>query len=191
MIVYRKYLKPELEYIKICKNYIWVKIKNLNSFNTLTGNANHLYLCACYIPPITSPYFNEELFHDLNEDINNFSNSQSPLLLCGDLNSRTGNIPDFTCNTKDGNLLTDQITTQIDTYRGNFDSEVNSNGQNLSELCKGNNLRIINGRCFEDSFGKYTFFSSDNKKSMVDYSIVSDYFFKKQFFSCQTTFIFK
>ena len=79
------------------------KIKNLNSFNTLAGNANHLYLCACYIPPITSPYFNEEIFHDLNEDVNNFSNSQSPLLLCGDLNSRTGNIPDFICTTKDGN----------------------------------------------------------------------------------------
>ena len=104
MIVYRKYLKPKLEFIKICKNYIWVKIKNLNSFNTLTGNANHLYyLCVCYIPPITSPYFNEEIFDDLNEDINNFSNSQSSLLLCGDLNTRTGNIPDFICNTEDGN----------------------------------------------------------------------------------------
>ena len=128
--------------------------------------------------PITSPYFNEKIFHDLNEDINNFSNSQSPLLLCGDLNSKTGNIPDFISNAKDGNSLTDQITTQIDTYRRNFDSEVNSYGQNLLELCKGNNHRIINGRCFRDSFGKYTFFSSDNKKSTVDYSIVSDHFFE-------------
>ena len=127
MIVYRKYLKPKLEFIKICKNYIWVKIKSLNSFDTLTGNANHLYFCACYIPPITSPYFNEEIFHDQNEDINNFSNSQSPLLLCGDLNSGTRNNPDFICNTKDGNSLTDQITTQIDTYRRNVDSEVNRN----------------------------------------------------------------
>ena len=104
--------------------------KNLNSFNTLAGNANHLYLCACYMPPITSPYFNKEIFHDLNENINNFSNSQSPLLLCRDLNPRTGYIPDFICNTKDANSLTDQITTQTDTYRRNFDSEVNSNGQN-------------------------------------------------------------
>ena len=107
--------------------------------------------------PISSPYFNEDIFHDLNEDINNFSNSQSPLLLCGDLNSRTGNIPDFIRNTKDGNSLTDQITTQIDTYRRNFDSEVNSNGQNLLELCEGNNLRIINGRCFGDSLGNTHF----------------------------------
>ena len=27
-VLYRKYLKPKLEFIKICKNYIWVKIKN-------------------------------------------------------------------------------------------------------------------------------------------------------------------
>ena len=36
-----------------------------------------------------------------------------------------------------------QITTQIDTYRRNFNSEVNTNGQSLSELCEGNNLRMV------------------------------------------------
>ena len=102
------------------------KNKKPEFINTLAGNTNHLYLCACYIPPVTSSCFNKEIFHDLNEDINNFSDSQSPLLLYGNLNFRTRNIPDFIYTTKDGNSLTDQITTQIDTYRRNFDSEVNT-----------------------------------------------------------------
>ena len=59
----------------------------------------------------------------------------------------------------DKHNTSDNLTIQIDIQRISFDPEINSNGQKLIQLCKDNNLRIANGRCFGDSLGKGTFFS--------------------------------
>ena len=40
--------------------------------------------------------------------------------------------------------------------RQNNDATTDSMGRSLIELCIGNQLRILNGRCFGDSFGRYT-----------------------------------
>ena len=65
----------------------------------------------------------------------------------------------------------------MDTPRRSYDSEIHRHGQQIIQLCKENNIRIVNGRCLGDSFGKCIFFSPQGYKSLLDYTLVSDSFF--------------
>ena len=146
----------------------------------MTGNADGLYICVVYVPPVSSPYFSDEIFHDLSTEISSLPKSKIPVILCGDFNARTGNMLDYiphTCDKHVSDVLND-FTTQINKHRRNSDSEYNSHGKKLIGLCLENNLRIANGRCLGNSFGKCTFFSCQGGKSLIDYSVVSDFFFQ-------------
>ena len=57
--------------------------------------------------------------------------------------------------------------------RHNSDVIVDSRGRSLIDICIGNQLRILNGRCFGDLFGRFTCFTP-NGCSVVDYTIVSE-----------------
>ena len=98
-------------------------------------------------------------------------------MLCGDFNTRISNSQDFITVTDKHNTF-DNLTTQIDIQRKRFDSEINSNGQKLIQLCKDNSLRIANERCFGDSLRKCTFFFAQGNKSLVDYTLSDDSFLK-------------
>lgn len=52
-------------------------------------------MCAIYIPPSESPYYNEEIFDTIQEQIIYFQ-TQGNVLVCGDLNARIGSLPDYT-----------------------------------------------------------------------------------------------
>ena len=175
LVLYKKHLKPNFEVISRHKNYIWFKLKDAYTFNTLEGYMNTLYICATYIPPESSPYFDDTIFDNVRDDMNNFSCQGNPIMICGDFNARTSNVNDF-ISISDKHCPNNSITTKIDTSRRNIDPELNSHGQKLIQLCKENNLRIGNGRCSGDSFGKCTFFSAQGHKSLVDYTFVSDSF---------------
>ena len=56
------------------------------------------------------------------------------------------------------NVLND-VTTQTNTYTKSSDSEPNVivMAKKLIDLYLQNNLRIVNGRCLSNSFGKCTF----------------------------------
>ena len=152
-----------------------VELKNLRMSNVLMGNTNTLYICALYIPSESSPYFTNDIFHDIRDDINKFGALNNPIMLCGDFNARTGNLVDFIPylgekqDTQNMN-----VPTQVNTQRRNSDHEINTHGQKLIELRIENSLRIINGKCIGDPFGKCTFFTTKGGKSLIDYSIVSD-----------------
>ncbi|KAK3562981.1 hypothetical protein QTP86_013199 [Hemibagrus guttatus] len=55
-----------------------------------------------YIPPSDSPYYDEEIFPQLHTETCSFQ-AQGNVLICGDLNARTGSLPDL--NTEDGNYF--------------------------------------------------------------------------------------
>jgi hypothetical protein len=56
--------------------------------------------------------------------------------------------------------------------RKNFDQHLNDHGKILLEICKSLDIRILNGRCKGDSFGKITFHGQQGI-STIDYMIVS------------------
>ena len=95
ILLYKTYLKNHIEVTKVYLNYVWLKLKDYYSFNNLMGNTNHLNICPIYIPPETSPCFSGDIFDNLRDDINTFSNYDNPLTICGDLNARMSNLQDF------------------------------------------------------------------------------------------------
>ena len=74
--------------VKTEKYHIWLKLHNIGPTETTT------YLCAAYIPPAESEYYEEDYLNNLYSDMRYFQ-AQGIVLLCGDFNARTGVEPDF------------------------------------------------------------------------------------------------
>ena len=58
--------------------------------------------------------------------------------------------------------------------RHNCDQKINAHDKNILDLCKGFNMRILNGRTLGDSQGSFTCFQN-NGRSTVDYAVASEY----------------
>ena len=160
-------LKQGINYISKHENFIWVKLDK-DFFNI----EQPIFLCAIYIPPQDSPYFNPDIFTDLEKDITKFS-TEGLIMLTGDLNARTGCVPDFDDSDFCTHIPGVNLPQQNDIRRRkNYDPQVNDHGKSLIELCKTCELRIVNGRTTGDSFGRITYHSPKGI-STVDYFIVS------------------
>ena len=106
--------------------------------------------------------------------------------MLGDFNSRTADDPDFIeifINEHEidftqfvENDLAILDTLKIDRKRKSMDAGKNRSGNILLELCRGNNLFIVNGRIGDDYLesGRLTCRNS----SVVDYYICSPCFFE-------------
>ena len=93
--------------------------------------------------------------------------------MLGDLNSRTSSKPDFIEN--DRPIPSRDIDGEVDTPlpRYSMDRGTNRFGDNLLELCKAVNMRIVNGRLHKDhSIGRMTCYTH-NGESVVDYVLTS------------------
>ncbi|CAH3165340.1 unnamed protein product, partial [Porites lobata] len=127
-----------------------------------------VYLCALYIPPHDSPYFDPELFSNIETDIALF-HRKGLIVLAGDFNARTGKENDFITDESGKFIPGGDIPPPPNlTKRQNFDNIVNDHGKQLLDLCKTCDLRILNGRSKGDTLGKFTFHSI-NGISTVDY----------------------
>ena len=143
-----------------------------NQDKTLFQTEKDILLCSCYIPPRDSPYFDPDIFEDLENDINTFKNNYS-VVLVGDFNARTGTEIDFLIDEHNNFIPSDDppLPTEIPN-RKSFDNQVNEHGKCLLQICKSLDLRILNGRCKGDSLGKITF-HGNRGISTVDYIISS------------------
>jgi endonuclease/exonuclease/phosphatase family metal-dependent hydrolase len=135
-------------------------------------------LCAVYIPPISSPHYDND-FISLEGEVSTFS-SKGKIVLIGDFNSSTGENPNFIVkdssqiNDFDGvDLLPPDYVTDTELKRVNQDVIINSHGNNLLDLCLSSRQRILNGRFLRDSLGYFTYMSN-NGFSSVDYAILSE-----------------
>ena len=145
------------------------------------GYNKDLYVCTVYNNPYSSGS-NNCAFLQLQKDIERFSNL-GEILLCGDFNARTASLDDF--------VNSDYISTHIHTGEGysmdkpvhnirrqNKDVKTNTWGKELLNLCKGANLRILNGRTMGDLYGDFTYYKN-KARSAVDYVIVGKTFLDK------------
>ena len=116
-----------------------------------------------------------------------------PILLMGDFNSRTGIIEDLisiddVVSTACGIVLAENYIFEskhkleclgMTTEKHNLDTVVNNNDYKLIELCKGLDMKIINGRFGNDQgAGDFTCQNASGK-SVVDYAIASTFLFQK------------
>lgn len=165
IIWYKSELIHSLEIIKKAESYIWLKINK-----KMLCVEQHVYMCEVYIPPSESPYYNPDVFSILEEDINHYK-SMGNILICGDLNARTGERAD-TLNTQGDKHLPGGIYSPLPECptRKSFDKVTNTSGIQLLQLCCALGLYIVNGRLRGDSLGRYTY-SSALGSSTVDYFI--------------------
>ena len=123
--------------------------------------------CGSYIEGDNSTYFNRHVYAELEENLLdiNFEN----VCLLGDLNSRTGHLPDIIVNNDHSD-----VGLEFDDFkllkRTSKDKQTNTMGYELISFCKSNQLAIVNGRLGEDQ-GVGDFTCKD--ASVVDYIIIS------------------
>ena len=102
-------------------------------------------------------------------------NEQTPLIIMGDLNSRTGLLDDNFTEPNLGDTCTIESVkpTGITPKRRNCDKVVNQHGRSIIEICQAFNLNILNGRSRGDPLGNFTYNDPNLGASAIDYSICS------------------
>ena len=150
---------------------IWVKVKK-----EATGEERDIFIGTCYFNPQRTNNKDSQQMSNLTENIL-FLKSKGHIIINGDLNARTGNLPDTILSDKydeDFNICVNDNTLN----RISQDKKVNQRGNELLDLCKSLDLNILNGRKTGDPFGKYTCFNW-NGSSVVDYLLTSDSLFSQ------------
>ena len=164
LIWFKTNLIHSIDIVKKGDFSIWLKIKK-GTFSV----EEDVYLCATYIHPSESPYFKEESFSMLEDEISQYQ-AHGKVVICGDLNARTATAPDYINNQGDKHIT--DINIAMPTYppRQNYDQITNQNGRQLLQLCRSLGLAITNGRLWGDSYGRYTH-CSHLGSSTVDYML--------------------
>jgi len=89
LIYVKPHIRKGLTQVKQTNFSIWFKLDN----KTL-GLQRTFYLCFCYITPYQKKETSEQSFSKLENEIA-FFKCKGDILLCGDLNARTGGMKDF------------------------------------------------------------------------------------------------
>ena len=116
------------------------------------------------------------LLSDHAIEISAETNNNYHLLICGDLNSRTGIEPDYVVYDKPDNIpvLPEDYVSDSAFDRFSHDHFLNTNDRKLLDFCKLNSLRNCNGRLGKDKgVGKYNYVGGAGS-SVVDYVLVSE-----------------
>jgi exonuclease III len=172
MIIYCKnHLHKYIKEVLRTPHYIWLEI-NKNIFHSLQET---IKICIAYNPPDSSKYCNKNIYEDISTILLTTCKPESPFLLIGDLNSRTGDLLDYQDETDDRDDENSPPRRQIiPETRHNCDKKTNQMGIQLTELCKGHDLQLLNGRTIGDHRGSFTFHDTQQGASTIDVAVVSD-----------------
>ena len=148
---------------------VWIQIP-------ASSPAQDTYLGCVYIPPESSSFGKDntsKIWDRLETDLEHFS-VKGNIILCGDLNARTGTLEDFITMDTERNPYELPNSYQFDTVykRNSMDGLIQKNGRKCINACVDNNMCILNGRMLGDLRGKFTCFS-EKGSSVVDYFMCS------------------
>ena len=156
---------------------VWLSLSN-------TAQETILVCGAVYLASESAPYNSYDMFDDIATDIAQFRTKYANARLClmGDFNARTGRELDTFAEDDawfEEHLGIEEIIAEEEanivraSERANEDLAVNGNGRRLLNLCRENNLAIVNGRMAGDQKGAYTCYNRNGGKSAVDYALVT------------------
>ena len=135
-----------------------------------------------YVPPSQSKFLKDDEILALEMEILSICSTHKYVFLTGDINARTGKLQDFiTVDTFFADFFEFDNETlnfynqaellknfDISVNRTSCDNVVNTNGSKLIEICRGNNLFIVNGRLGTDrDVGHFTY----RNTPLIDYTI--------------------
>ena len=133
-------------------------------------------MCSLYSPPESSKYYSDELWDELKTDILYLTTDNTPFLLIGDINARTGEMSEFTCS-DNLNFNYSPARSVIESKRKNCDKVTNNKGLKLIDICKCYDMQIANGRFIGDHWGNFTHHNKNKGESTVDLAVISDNLF--------------
>lgn len=169
-------ISKQVKVLKNSNNFIWLEVSK-SIINNLQKN---LLIVCTYIHDGTSNYHDPNVFEELSSDITKYCDHDTPLIITGDINARTGVQSD---NFDDAlPIEVSRIDTNMCSIplpkRNNCDQVLNSHGRKILEICQAFNLSILNGRLMGDPCGLYTYHDINLGASTIDYSICSQNFYK-------------
>lgn len=167
-IFIRKNIRKGVEFMNNGNSeYQWLKLHK-----DFFGLRKDTFLCTVYFAPKS----NINLLELLEKDILEKYGKKGDIILLGDFNARTGSNPDFIIKDSTTHMPIDNNYYDTDSVveeRISQDHIVDKRGKDLLDLCIGNQIRIVNGRCCGNSTGKFTCYKP-NGCSVVDYVLVSE-----------------
>ena len=169
-------IKNEIRGVKIMQSFsgdkVWIKLKK-DFFNF----ERDIFMCFVYAPPDSCPHSNNldyDIFEKLELDITTHSNLGN-IIIVGDFNTKTGSDCDYVSDINDQHSPINYNTTypfDKPIARNNKDKHgVDAQGHRLLNLCKNNQIRLLNGRTKGDQMGNFTRFplSIRESPSTLDY----------------------
>ena len=173
-------ISPYISVIESASDYIlWLKL----SKSFLQTDEDFIF-GVVYIPPTDSKFNNSDELDLFEVEITSMCISHRNVFLMGDFNARTQNKEDF-IDADDFfaqhfgfddtvyqfyNISCLLAQFNLDRHRVSKDNVSNNEGNLLIEICRSNNLFILNGRCGNDKgIGAFTF----RNTSVIDYSLAS------------------
>ncbi|MCG7875884.1 MAG: reverse transcriptase family protein [Candidatus Thiodiazotropha endolucinida] len=176
----RQKISASVEFINSNSDYVsWVQIsKKAHKID------KDVLIGAVYVPPQQSKFFNDDEFELFEQEISSSCSKDCYVILTGDFNAQTSDLQDFTsadsflseyfqfddCTIDffDQKSVLERHNIQVN--RASKDKKKNGSGQRLTDICKNNNLFILNGRYGHDrNVGEMTF----RNTSVIDYALVS------------------
>ena len=166
-------LHAHVEFVKQAEDasYPWLKLKHV------VHGCPEVYFCVCYMPDRKSRFATQLPYEQLQDDVLHFQNMGAQILICGDMNARTAQEPDYICIDALQEYVDvpggiDELPEHI-VPRQNCDKQAPDGrtwGPELLALCCDANLLILNGRTPGDELGQYTFgVGSASGHSVIDY----------------------
>lgn len=164
-------LPSEADYI------MWIRIDK-----HLIDTDENVILGIVYVPPTQSRFYNDDELSKLENEIMSVCSTNKYVIISGDLNARTSKLPEYVeldqyfsdmlnfdkdiANFFDKTEILKNLNIPLE--RSSMDSKTNNTGYWLTNVCKNNNLFIVNGRVGRDKgVGRKTF----RETSTIDYTL--------------------
>jgi len=176
-------LKNIVKIDKSTEFVIWLKFTQIQQVPIFIGGV--------YVPPQGSKIFlysnNDDIFHDIKQDIAKYLQISPRIAICGDLNCRTGKLSEINSDVsgKDDTMILnmDTITSihnrkskdPIWLHKNRVTQDVtnNSYGKELIQLCQASEMRIMNGFFNAEHTSHFTCYAPLGK-SAVDYLVCTE-----------------
>lgn len=182
IIIYKKNTGKLLKFHKSESEFVqWLEI-----LCDASKEGNNILVGGIYVPPAYSKYSDDDAFQEIEDELISFSNNKQNIILVGDFNARTADLPDYTVPEENLHAILDiedhsssdneyayekLLRLNISLSRHSEDkARPNQYGRKLIELCKRCSLFIANGRIFQD---KGIGITTCKDVSVVDYLIMS------------------
>ena len=148
----------------------------------ITNTDEKVTIDKIYVPPAQSRFYNDDEILVLENEIMSLCSNHKYVFITGDIIARTTRLRDFTMLDPfvvDMFDIDDDIASFFDKttiledlgipfHRVSHDNKTNNSGYWLTNLCKNNNIFIVNGRSGKDEGVNAATFRD---KSVIDYTL--------------------